>query len=639
MTDQEELALLEQLEREIRASAEAAYEELTQRVINGEPPQKVLNEINERVIGEHKEAFAAALSEVLERSVGSKEAGNWPIGDITLSERLHANATATALTTAEVIRQHVAAFDQAKTLAMQLYEGYDFNPTELLNPARPSKVLPKYLKRAMKDPGVRSSIVRTLSRIQASTLRTPALRAAYLQAIDDAARGAGAERLKKQLWVAYQEKMRYVANRIATTELHSAYETKKAEGIMADEQLKWVQVRMSAYHPKTDLCDYFSSVNSYGKGPGVYPKGKAPKPTYHPFCFPGDQTITSFGKIRAITRRWYDGDVVIITTSSGHDLTATPNHPILTTRGWIAIGELKEGDYVINGRVRQSVGSCNVEHQDVPTMFSEIADALGSSFEVSAAKVPASAEYFHGDGEGGEIAIVHTDLCLRSDRNSSICQRIINGALVFAHNTASRLFTCLVNHFFFRTLSSTECIMGALGERLALFFRKFRHPNKVCFTSVPLADSVIFKNSAYQAPGDTVLEGNSLARHSSDVILDHITGLGPDDSIALSTYARDMSVDVLRKVRRTRYVGHVYNLETEEGFFAVSGIISHNCRCVIVQRFDLDQEDETKRNAAAESSYLQSLDDKVSARIQRELARAHDSKNPYRVRTLSDVIT
>jgi hypothetical protein len=83
----------------------------------------------------------------------------------------------------------------------------------------------------------------------------------------------------------------------------------------------------------------------------------------------------------------------------------------------------------------------------------------------------------------------------------------------------------------------------------------------------------------------------------------------------------------------------VYNLETEEGFFAVSGIISHNCRCVLVQRFDLDQEDETKRNAAAESSYLQSLDDKVSERIQRELARAHDPKNPYRVRTLSDVIT
>jgi hypothetical protein len=136
----------------------------------------------------------------------------------------------------------------------------------------------------MKDPGVRSSIVRTLSRIQASTLRTPALRAAYLQAIDDAARGAGAERLKKKLWVAYQEKMRYTANRIATTELHSAYETKKAQGIMADSQLKWVQVKMSAYHPKTDLCDYFSSVNAYGKGPGVYPKGKAPKPTYHPFC-------------------------------------------------------------------------------------------------------------------------------------------------------------------------------------------------------------------------------------------------------------------------------------------------------------------------------------------------------------------
>jgi hypothetical protein len=63
------------------------------------------------------------------------------------------------------------------------------------------------------------------------------------------------------------------------------------------------------------------------------------------------------------------------------------------------------------------------------------------------------------------------------------------------------------------------------------------------------------------------------------------------------------------------------------------------CRCVIVQRFDLDQEEETKRNDSAESSYLHSLDDNVSARIQRELARAHDSKNPYRVMSLSEIVS
>ena len=41
---------------------------------------------------------------------------------------------------------------------------------------------------------------------------------------------------------------------------------------------------MSKTHPRTDICDYFSSVDLYGLGKGVYPKDKAPLPPFHPFC-------------------------------------------------------------------------------------------------------------------------------------------------------------------------------------------------------------------------------------------------------------------------------------------------------------------------------------------------------------------
>lgn len=41
---------------------------------------------------------------------------------------------------------------------------------------------------------------------------------------------------------------------------------------------------MSKTHPRTDICDYYASVDKYGLGAGVYPKHKAPVPPFHPFC-------------------------------------------------------------------------------------------------------------------------------------------------------------------------------------------------------------------------------------------------------------------------------------------------------------------------------------------------------------------
>ena len=41
---------------------------------------------------------------------------------------------------------------------------------------------------------------------------------------------------------------------------------------------------MSRTHPQRDICDFHAKANLYGLGAGVYPKAKAPKPPFHPFC-------------------------------------------------------------------------------------------------------------------------------------------------------------------------------------------------------------------------------------------------------------------------------------------------------------------------------------------------------------------
>lgn len=90
--------------------------------------------------------------------------------------------------------------------------------------------------------------------------------------------------LEKQLKIAFYERNRYFANRIARTELHRNYTDQVARELMDDDQMEYVQWRLSSTHPKTDICDRHAKLDAYGLGPGVYPKTDAPKPPAHPFC-------------------------------------------------------------------------------------------------------------------------------------------------------------------------------------------------------------------------------------------------------------------------------------------------------------------------------------------------------------------
>ena len=93
------------------------------------------------------------------------------------------------------------------------------------------------------------------------------------------------DEIEKKLRIAFYERNRYFANRIARTELHRAYTDQQARELMEQDQIQYVQIRLSSKHPKTDICDYHAKVDLYGLGPGVYPKAEAPKPPFHPHCY------------------------------------------------------------------------------------------------------------------------------------------------------------------------------------------------------------------------------------------------------------------------------------------------------------------------------------------------------------------
>lgn len=137
----------------------------------------------------------------------------------------------------------------------------------------------------------------------------------------------------------------------------------------------------------------------------------------HPNCFPAG-VVVSGPSPEGATRRWFEGELVTLTTASGQELPATGNHPILTSRGWVPANLIKEGDYVVCSTQPEGATPLVVpDHNQVPAL---IEDVWGSLSVHGLDRVPTTAEDFHGDGQDGEVDVVYADSTLLNRREPSL---------------------------------------------------------------------------------------------------------------------------------------------------------------------------------------------------------------------------
>jgi len=261
-------SIIAQSDAAVQQAAGQAFAKLLEKIRQGSTPRSAIDQIMREFNADTLTGFREAFNAVLESSLGEKTLKAWPVGGVNLSQRLYANAQQVSATTRQIIDQHMKGLHSAQELRKTLYEGYDFqqDPLDIIKP------LPKYLQVEF-------------DKFKAARLKTPALRAAYLEAIRRAEAGAGMDAIEKQLRIAFYERNRYFANRIARTELHRNYTDQQARDLMEQDRVEYVQLRLSSKHPKTDICDLHAKLDAYGLGPGVYPKADAPKPPFHPHCY------------------------------------------------------------------------------------------------------------------------------------------------------------------------------------------------------------------------------------------------------------------------------------------------------------------------------------------------------------------
>lgn len=282
-----------------------------------------------------------------------------------------------------------------------------------------------------------------------------------------------------------------------------------------------------------------------------------------PFCFPGDSQVQFADGIEKAYRRHFRGAIVILQTTTGRELRATPNHPILTTFGWLPAGAINEGDYVIEIADQRSDAVKNNHNKAIPTLAEIFVSLskLGGTQSTREGKL----HQFHGDGSDGDVDIVNATRRLSIGTKSKLGQGAENlyFPIAFSMETARRAV-----HLFAR-----GCFRAS-----ALIMRGFRQA---------LSPSLAFASHSYGV-GSASSADSAACLHDdvADDLSRYLKFAGEDQNALASFMPKANAVRVV-SVERTEFSGHIYNLQTRVGWYSVNGIIAHNCRCYMIWLYNL----------------------------------------------------
>lgn len=307
-------------------------------------------------------------------------------------------------------------------------------------------------------------------------------------------------------------------------------------------------------------------------------------------CLVGSSRIAS-DMVRAIFRRPYEGRVFRLITKAGRDFTTTPNHPMLTRRGWIRADRLQLGDELIcDSRQERSRTSGQKHAADSPPTIAEVFEAVSKVGIVE--RRAGRQEDFHGDGMQGDVDVLRPDRELRLGFFTAIdkpaakeiftpsddvlfCSKC-SALLGFdASEELIRLRARTLFHASFgqalldEGLGCAEASSDALDRLAALFI-----------AGCDLHDGESLPVLGMRGRGETMLRsGRTRSRKASlfEGFAD-VSKVGVHRcSHLLHRQSGGIELDRLIDIQVTLFCGHVFNLSTEDGYFTVEGAYTSNC--------------------------------------------------------------
>ncbi len=268
-------------------------------------------------------------------------------------------------------------------------------------------------------------------------------------------------------------------------------------------------------------------------------------------CLLPDTPVIAHG-IKAVARRWYDGNVWTVNTASGRRISLTPQHPVLTARGWIAAQHLQLRDQLLSVSGVDPVGAPGVKGRYAS--IEECFDAATKSREVTTLtrEVPGRVN-LDSDPTYEDVDVVAA--------YGHLCQGVEPGL--------SKDFARLALEFSDESLAHLV-VEGALPHG-------FLCDHHARFSNTPSGSNVALTCAVPLDPDDpsSALVTHRDTRDPKDPA-DRITA-----SLELSAQAMDrtsglVELDDLISVEVSSWSGHVYDFTTYCQWFMADGIVVHN---------------------------------------------------------------
>lgn len=297
-------------------------------------------------------------------------------------------------------------------------------------------------------------------------------------------------------------------------------------------------------------------------------------------CLVGETPVLTTAPLVRAYRRLYDGEVIRLRTARGHELTATPNHPILTDKGWVAAGLLREGDHVLSRGARDGVAAGHPDVQHIPPTIAEVFDAL-AVVSLPERKLGSPVD-FHGDGAEGEVDVVGAAGNLRDYARMSADQigqfRLaltdMPGKVGPRRRSLSSLFVRLGLSRGQRPrrapwfTSALEYVAGVVERHTEPFRNRVQRQALAVERDHFGGRHFQFGSLAPEQGSDAALVQDAADHGLTDA--ERSSNLPPG-------FAGLVAPDNIVSVDRGHFAGHVYNLETENGAYVAADIIAHNC--------------------------------------------------------------
>jgi hypothetical protein len=324
------------------------------------------------------------------------------------------------------------------------------------------------------------------------------------------------------------------------------------------------------------------------------------------------------------TRRWHKGKVLKIETVRGHSLTVTPNHPILTARGWTRAKLLQPADQVVSCRDAESLMML-VEPNSVqiPAQIKDVFELYGiGNSSLKRAPAVLASENFNSAIPDSQIDVKSADGLLGRRYDTVLDEKPVDLSFVNGANTPSflsRLSSLQELSFRFPlTLSGPSAISRAQRSLIRVtanidtlrdgYPSTLNTPLVQTFSNNATGNSMFAGQFPDGKPVTEILDKQFMIRrkplgvtapHSPrlDAVTSQVVKNGSAADAKFFSQLNSIApgnvfLDQVVSLTWTEFEGHVYDLQTATHWFTAEdcsthspskgGIVVHNCYALAI---------------------------------------------------------